>query len=100
MKTTLITQLDLAATLVPQGFVCVKSAAFAPVMWIPAPVMLRAAVPVFESVVVCAVEEVPEICDAKVSEVGLRLATGVGVVAGLMVSLNVPVLVEKLASPE
>ena len=73
---TLITQLDPAATLVPHGLVCEKSVAFGPVILMPVPVMLSAALPVFESVTVCGAEAVPDGCAAKAREVGLKLAIG------------------------
>jgi len=75
---TLITQLLPAATLVPHGLVCEKSAAFAPEIVMPVPVMLSAAFPVLDSVTGCAADCVPDACGAKVSEVGLRLAIGAG----------------------
>ena len=73
---TLITQFDPAATLVPHGLVCEKSVAFAPVILMPVPVMLSAALPVLESVTVCAAEAVPDGCAAKVRELGFKLTTG------------------------
>jgi hypothetical protein len=81
VNVTLIMQLPPAATLEPHdGLTCAKSAAFAPkmLMPMPVPVMLSAALPVLESVTVCAGEVVPLTCGAKTSKVVLRLAMGAG----------------------
>jgi hypothetical protein len=81
VNVTLIMQLPPAATLEPHdGLTCAKSAAFAPkmLMPMPVPVMLSAALPVLESVTVCAGEVVPLTSGAKTSKVVLRLAMGAG----------------------
>jgi hypothetical protein len=75
---TLITQLPPAATLVPQGLVCEKSVAFGPKIPMPVPLMLSAALPVLDSVTVCAAEAVPDACAEKANEPGLKLAIGAG----------------------
>jgi hypothetical protein len=73
---TLIAQLPPAATLEPHGFDCEKSAAFAPVMVMPDPVILSAAFPVLDRVTDCAAEVVPDACDPKVREVGFNPTAG------------------------
>ena len=77
VNVTLMTQLPPAATVVPHGLVCAKSAAFVPVIPMPVPVMFSAAPPVLDSVTVCAAEVVPDTCDAKLSDVRFRLAIGI-----------------------
>jgi hypothetical protein len=66
-------QLALAASELPQVLVCAKSVGLVPVIEIPE--MVRAAVPVFLSVTVCAVEVEPKTAE-KVSDVGEREAAG------------------------
>ena len=96
MNVTLITQLLPAATLVPQGLVCEKSVAFGPEMLMPDPVMLSAALPVLDSVTVCAAEAVPDGVAAKAREAGLRLAMG----AATTVTTRLALAAVKLESPE
>ena len=77
LNVTLITQFALAAKvagLTGHVLVCAKSPAFAPV--IETPVIVIAALPLLVSVTVCAALVVPCACDANVSEVGAKLATG------------------------
>jgi len=63
-KVTLIEQKALAAMLVPQVFVWVKSPEFVPVMVMPE--MLKDAVPVLVTVMSCPALVVPTVCDGKV----------------------------------
>lgn len=74
VKVTLIEQFEPAASEVPQVLVSAKSALLAPEMAIE--LMESEALPVFESVTVCALLVVLTTWLGKVSEVGNRLATG------------------------
>ncbi len=86
---TEIVQFAAAATVLPQVFVSVKSAAFAPV--IPMLVMLSAAVPGFESVTVCAVDVALTCVDGNAIDVGLSTACAVPVAVMVNVTeLDVP----------
>jgi preprotein translocase subunit SecB len=73
-----IVQLALTATLVPQVFVCENEPALAPVIEIPdpAPLRLKAAVPVFLSVTACVAGEKPAAVLANVRVAGVKLTTG------------------------
>jgi hypothetical protein len=59
LKVTVIVQLELAATLAPQVFVCEKSPLFAPVMVMPEPLKESVAFPVLVSVTLCEALLVP-----------------------------------------
>src|SRR5439155_21127861 len=72
LNVTLIVQLDAAATLVPQVFVCAKSPLLAPVRAMV--VMLNAALPGLERVTGWDALVVPTFWLANVREVGERLA--------------------------
>lgn len=74
---TLIVQLLVGATPVPQVLVCKKSAAFAPEILIPE--MLSALLPGLDSVTVCGAEVVPDACGRKIREAGLRMGPMVSV---------------------
>jgi hypothetical protein len=78
---TLIEQFAPDETLLPQVFVWAKSPEFVPVR--PTLVTLRAALPVFDSVTVCAGLVVPIFCELKVRPVVERLTAGVGVGVGV-----------------
>ncbi len=69
-KVTEIWQLLAMANEVPQVFVCAKSPEA------EMPLMLSGAFPLLVRVAVCAVLVVPTVCEANVSAVGLRVATG------------------------
>jgi hypothetical protein len=71
LKLTLIAQLVFTASVLPQVWVSLNEP-FAAM-----PLIFRVAVPVFFSVTVCAALVVPVFTLPKLSEVGLRLATGV-----------------------
>lgn len=74
VNVTLRAQLAPDATLLPQLFVWEKSAESVPVR--PRLVMLRVAVPVFESVTLCGALVVPTFCWPNVRLEGERLTTG------------------------
>ena len=92
VNVTEMMHLPLAATLLPQVLVWAKSVGFVPVIEIPE--MVSAAVPVFLSVTVCAVEVEPETAE-KVSDVGEREAAGADAV--VPVPLRVTVCGEPVA---
>src|SRR6266481_759747 len=81
---TLKVQTALTAIEATQSFVCVKSFAFAPVIEIPS--MLRTAVPVFVSVIICAALCVPTPCAVNVTLVVENVATGAAVPVPLSVA--------------
>jgi hypothetical protein len=94
VKVTLRVQLAPAARLALHVFVSEKS----PLTVMP--VMLRAALPLLQSVTVCALLHVPTACAGKVKEAGERLSTGAATpvpvsltvcVAGLALSVIVKV---------
>jgi len=74
VKTTLMRHDFPALTVVPQVLVCAKLPAFAPVSAMVIPV--RSALPEFVRVAICALDEAPIACDAKVSDAGERVAMG------------------------
>jgi hypothetical protein len=92
VKVTEMEQLALAASEFPQVLVCAKSVGLVPAIVIPE--MASAAVPVFLSVTVCAVEVDPETAE-KVREVGESEVTGAA--AAVPVPLKVTVCGEPVA---
>ena len=92
VKVTEMEQVAFAASELPQVLVWAKSVGFVPVIEIPE--MVSAAVPVFLSVTVCAVEVEPETAE-KVSDVGEREAAGADAV--VPVPLRVTVCGEPVA---
>jgi hypothetical protein len=84
-------QLELAANEVPQTLVPVaiaKADGLVPVMVMP--LMVSVAVPVFDSVATCAALVAP-VTAVKVSDAGVREATGTDVTAAVTVTVFVPV---------
>jgi hypothetical protein len=77
LKTTLMVQVLLPASDVPQLLVCEKSVAFAPEKAML--VIVRVVAPAFVRVTFCAVLEVPSTCVGKASEVGFTNTVAVPV---------------------
>ena len=101
VKVTLRVQLAPAARLALHVFISEKS----PLTMMP--IMLRAELPLLQSVTVCALLHVPTACAGKVREAGERLITGVATpvpvrltvwVAGLALSVIVKVPVSEPAT--
>ena len=86
VNVTLMVQLAPATTELPQVLVCAKSPLFVPVTTML--VRLSEALPVFESVTVCAVLVVPTVWLVKVSEEAERLTTGAEAAAPVPVRLT------------